>query len=222
MIRRGSVHLYQRYLYYTNCVIKDKEGKLMNQPRITRTTLAASAGLFLAGLAIGVQAQFEPQGLYSSRALFDAEVHFEASPDSQPGEVIDILLGDDRQVHAIVVRPDDDMGRDGDYLVITNAHYRLVNYEDDGETVHDIIVDADPESLEAMPRYDQEWWDTARERTREAWHSTGEGADSAWQQTRRGADRVGESAEHAWERTQEGAERAGRTISETLDRWTNN
>ncbi|MBA2779891.1 PRC-barrel domain containing protein [Billgrantia kenyensis] len=194
----------------------------MTQPRITRTTLAAATGLFVAGLASGVQAQFEPQGLYSTRALFDAEVHFEAAPDTQPGEVVDILLGDDRQVHAIVVQPDDNMGLEGDYLVITNANYRLVNYEDDGDTVHDIIVDADPEALEAMPRYDQEWWDMARERTREAWHSAGEGADSAWQQTRRGADRVGEGAEQAWERTQEGAERAGRTISETLDRWSGN
>lgn len=194
----------------------------MVYPRMKRTLISASAGLLLTGLATGVQAQFEPQGLYSSRALFDAEVHFEAAPDSQPGEVVDILLGDDRQVHAIVVRPDANLVENGDYLVITNAHYRLINYEDDGETVHDIIVDADPESLEAMPRYDQEWWDMARERTREAWHSAGEGADSAWQQTRRGADRVGEGAEQAWERTQEGAERAGRTISETLDRWTNN
>ncbi|MFQ3786084.1 hypothetical protein [Halomonas sp. A29] len=194
----------------------------MSQPRMTRTTIAASVGLLIAGLAIGAQAQFDPQGLYSTRAILDADVHFEVAPDSQPSQVVDMLMGDDRKVHAIVVRSNDAVGQNGDYLVITNAHYRLVNHEENDETRHEIVVDADQEALEAMPRYDKEWWDTARQRAREAWHDAGEGADSAWQQTRRGADRIGEGAEQAWERTQEGAERAGRTISETLDRWTNN
>ncbi|MCE8033494.1 hypothetical protein EKK97_05620 [Billgrantia tianxiuensis] len=193
----------------------------MTQPRITRTTLVASAGLFIAGLAVGVQAQFDPQGLYSARAIFDADVHFEAAPDSQPSQVVDLLMGDDKKVHAIVVRSDDSVGRNGDHLVVTNTHYRLVNHEEDGETSHDIIVDADREALDAMPRYDQEWWDMARQRTREAWHSAGEGAESAWHRTQEGLDRIGEGAESAWERAQQGAERAGQRISETLDDWTN-
>ncbi|MGR4069398.1 PRC-barrel domain containing protein [Billgrantia sp. C5P2] len=191
----------------------------MTQSRLARTTLTTSAGLFIAGLAIGVQAQFDPQGLYSGRAIFDADVHFEAAPHAEPSEVIDMLLGDDKKVHAIVVRSNDTVGLNGDHLVITNAHYRLVNHEEDGETRHDIIVEADQETLETMPRYDREWWDTARQRTREAWDSAGEGADSAWERTRQGLDRLGESAESAWERTQEGAERTSRRISETLEVW---
>ncbi|NIC04620.1 hypothetical protein [Billgrantia bachuensis] len=192
----------------------------MTQLRLTRTTIAASAGLFIAGLAIGVQAQFDPQGLYSARAIFDAEVHFETAPHSDPSEVVDMLMGDDKKVHAIVVRSNDAVGQNGDTLVITNPHFRLVNHEESGETSHDIIVDADQDALEAMPRYDQEWWDMARQRTREAWHSAGDDAESAWHQTRQGLERIGEGAESAWERTQEGAERAGRRISETLDEWT--
>ncbi|WP_104202683.1 hypothetical protein [Billgrantia saliphila] len=193
----------------------------MTQSRLTRTAFVASTGLLVAGLAIGVQAQFEAQGLYSARDILDAEVHFESAPEGQPSEVTDILLGDDRKVHAIVVDTHDSVGQNGDTLVITNQHYRLVNFEEEGETQHDIIVDTDAEALEAMPRYDQEWMNTARQRAREAWDSAGEGAESAWHQTREGLERIGEGAESAWERTQEGAERAGRRISETLDDWTN-
>ncbi|PMR76666.1 hypothetical protein [Billgrantia endophytica] len=191
----------------------------MTQRRLTRTTLAASVGMLVAGLTIGAQAQFDPQGLYSARTILDAEVHFEAAPDSQPSAVVDILLGDDMQVHALVVQSDTTIGQNGDHLVITNAHYRLVTHEEDGDTAHDVIVDADEEALDAMPRYDQQWWDMARQRARDAWHTAGEGAESAWHQTREGADRIGEGAESAWERTQQGAERAGRAISETLDDW---
>ncbi|MGQ4878803.1 PRC-barrel domain containing protein [Billgrantia sp. LNSP4103-1] len=192
----------------------------MTQPRITRMTLATSAGLLIAGIAIGAQAQFDPQGLYSGRAIFDAEVHFEAAPHAEASEVVDMLLGDDQKVHAIVVRTNDAIGQDGDTLVITNDHYRLVNHEEEGDTAHDIIVEAEAEALEAMPRYDKEWWGMARQRAREAWHTAGEGAESAWHQTREGLDRIGDGAESAWERAQEGAERAGRNISETLDDWT--
>lgn len=195
----------------------------MTQRRFARTTLATTVGLLVAGLTIaGAHAQFEPQGLYSNRAILDAEVYFEAAPDSQPSEIVDMLLGDDMQVHALVIRSHEDVGQDGDYIVITNAHYRLVTHEENGETTHDVLVDANEDALAAMPRYDQDWWDMARQRSRDAWHSAGEGADSAWHQTREGADRVGEGAERAWERTQEGAERAGRAVGDALDSWTNN
>lgn len=193
----------------------------MTQQRIARTTLTVSAGLFIAGVAVGVQAQFEPQGIYSSRAILDADVHFESALEAEPSEVVDVLLGDDRKVLAIVVETHDSVGQDGETLVITNQHYRLVNFEEEDETQHDIIVETDAEALAAMPRYDQEWLSNARERAREAWDSTGEDAESAWHQTRQGLDRIGEGAESAWERTQEGAERAGRRISETLDDWVN-
>ncbi|WP_111413262.1 hypothetical protein [Billgrantia lactosivorans] len=192
----------------------------MTQPRLARTTLATSAGLLMAGLAIDAQAQFDPQGLYSTHDILEAEVHFESAPDSEPSEVVDILLGDDRKVQAIVVDTHDSVGLDGDAVVITNQHYRLVNFDENGETQHDIIVETDIEAVDAMPRYDREWMQSARERAREAWDSTGEGAESAWHRTREGLDRIGENAEDAWERTQEGAERAGRSISETLDEWT--
>ena len=189
--------------------------------RRTKTLQIISTGLLMTALAASVQAESEPQGLYSAQALLDAEVHFSAAPDSQPSRVADLLLGDDQRVHAIVVHSDSSLGQDGDALVVANTHYRLVNHGDNGETRHDIIVDADPATLESLPRYDQEWWDSARQRTREAWQRAGEGAESAWQSTQRGLDRVGESAESAWERTQQGAERAGRRISETLEEWRN-
>jgi hypothetical protein len=190
----------------------------MTQRHLARTTLATVGGLLAAGLAFGAQAQFEPQGLYSAQTILDADVHFEAAPDSQASSVVDLLLGDDMQVHALVVRPDASVELEGDDLVITNAHYRLVTHEgEDGEITHDVVVDATEESLEAMPRYDSDWWNQARERAREAWHAAGEGADSAWHRTREGADRVGEGAERAWERAQEGAERAREAIGEALD-----
>ena len=195
----------------------------MTQRNFARTTLATSIGLLVAGLTVaGAHAQFEPQGLYSARAILDAEVYFEAAPESQPSDVVDMLLGDDMQVHALVIRSHDEVGQDGDHIVVTNANYRLVTHEEDGETTHDILVDAPEDALTAMPRYDQDWWDMARQRARDAWHTAGEGAESAWHQTREGADRIGEGAERAWERTQEGAHRAGQAVSDLLNNWTNN
>lgn len=194
----------------------------MRMQRLTNTTFAVSAGLVMGGLALAAHAQFDPQGLYSARAIFNADVHFESAPDSPPSSVFDMLMGDDKRVHALVIDTHDEVGQNGDRLVLTNAHFRLVNHEEDDETVHDIIVHIDGDALDEMPRYDAQWWDMARERTREVWHTAGEGAESAWHQTQRGAHRVGDSADDAWQRTQEGAERAGRTISETFDRWSTN
>ena len=190
----------------------------MAQRRFARTTLATAVGLLTAGLAVGAQAQYDPQGLYSVQSILDADVYFEAIPDTEASSVADVLLGDDMRVHALVVRPDGELGLGDTPLVVTNPNYHLVTHEaEDGQITHDVIVDTPEEALEEMPHYDQDWWDLARERAQEAWDTTQEGAISAWHFTREGADRIGEGAESAWERTQEGAQRAGEAIEEAID-----
>ncbi|MFY0991358.1 PRC-barrel domain containing protein [Halomonas sp. C05BenzN] len=185
---------------------------------MTRTLLPASLGLLMAGLALAQPAAEGPQGLYSARAILDADVHLDTAPDTRVGRVDDILLGDDMAVHALVVQSGATLGLGGREVVVTNALYRLDSWADeDGTTRHRVMVEASEEEFAALPHYDRDWWQQARERSRQAWQDTQEGADSAWQRTRRGAERVGESAERAWERTREGAERAGQAISDALE-----
>lgn len=190
--------------------------------RFTRTILHGALGLIATGLVINAQAQSDPQGLYSARMILDADVHLASDPDTPVGEVDDILLGDDMAVHALVVESGDTPGLGGQGVVITNALYRLdTRVDEDGAITHRVVVEASEEEFAALPPYDRDWQQQARERSRAAWERTQEGADSAWQRTREGAERVGDSAERAWERTQEGAERAGDAISEALDNMTN-
>ncbi|QTF93612.1 hypothetical protein [Halomonas sp. BM-2019] len=115
-------------------------------------------------------------------SILDAEVHFEAAPDSEAGEVTDILLGDDRQVHALVVRPHNSLGIGDDAVVISNEGYRLLSYEDDeGRITHDVVVEIHEDAFEELPRYDQAWWELARERAREAWETTREDVERVGQ-----------------------------------------
>ena len=186
---------------------------------ITRTILP---GLVAAGLAIPAQAQSDPQGLYSARMILDADVYLVSDPETPIGEVDDILFGDDMAVHALVVQSGARLGLGGQEVVVTNALYRLdTQVDEEGTTTHQVMVEASEEEFADLPHYDRDWWQQARERSREAWERTQEGAESAWQRTREGAERVGDRAERAWERTREGAERAGDAISEALDDMTN-
>lgn len=194
----------------------------MSTRDITRTILPGALGLIATGLVITAQAQSDPQGLYSARMILDADVHLAPDPDTRVGEVDDILLGDDMAVHALVVQSGTSLGLGGQEVVITNALYRLDTLPDeDGTTSHRVMVVASEEEFASLPRYDRDWQQQARERSRAAWERSQEGADSAWQRTREGAERVGDRAERAWERTREGAERAGDAISEALDNMTN-
>ncbi|WP_416139727.1 PRC-barrel domain containing protein [Halomonas sp. HK25] len=165
----------------------------MKYQGVAKASLTTGAALLAASLTAYAQAQYEPQGLYSVMSILDAEVYFEAAPDSEAGDVRDILLGEDRQVHSLVVRPHNSLGIGDDAIVIGNDSYHLLSYEDDdGKITHDVIVEIHEEAFEELPRYDQDWWDLARERAREA-----------------------------WETTQEGAERAGRAIGEAIDDLSN-
>lgn len=166
-------------------------------------------------------AQTEPQGLYSTQAILDAEAHLETAPDTAVGDVKDVLLGDDMGVHALVIRSNATLGIGGEDVVVTRGRFRLATDDSgDGTARHRVMLALSEAEFDALPRYDSSWWQQAKRRSREAWQTTQEGAESAWQRTRKGADRVGEGAERAWQRTQEGAERAGRAINEALDRMT--
>jgi hypothetical protein len=169
----------------------------MEYQGVAKASLITGAALLAASLTAYAQAQYEPQGLYSVMSILDAEVHFEAAPDSEAGDVVDILLDDDMQVQALVVRPHNSLGIGDDAVVIGNDSYHLLSYEDDdGDTTHDVIVEIHEEAFEELPRYDQDWWDLARERAREAWETTQEGAEDV-------------------------GERAGRAIGEAIDSISN-
>ena len=88
-----------------------------------------------------------------------------------------------------------------DFIVESGQFTLITHHDDDGETEHRVMLEASAEALEGYPVYSDDWWDRARERSREAWLQTQEGAESAWQTTQEGAER-------AWDTTRENAQRA--------------
>lgn len=162
--------------------------------------IAALAG----GLALGAQAQsaHEPQGLYSAKDIFDAHVYLASDPDERVGEVDDILFDEAMQVTALVVESGSVLGLGGRDVIVESGRFTLITHvDDDGDTEHRVMLMASSRELEGYPVFSDDWWERARERSREAWLQTQEGADSAWQTTQEGA-------EQAWETTRESARRA--------------
>jgi hypothetical protein len=146
-------------------------------------TIAATA--LAGGLALGVQAQDEPQGLYSANDIMGAEVLLAGSPDEVVGDVDDILLDDEMTVSSLVVESGAILGLGGREIIVEAGQFRLeTRTEGDGVTVHRVLVEATAEEMEEFPTYDRDWMEQARENARSVWETTREEARSAWQRTR--------------------------------------
>lgn len=125
------------------------------------------------------------QGLYSANAILAAEVFLDTETEKSMGSVRDVLLDDDKEVAALVIRTGGAIGIGGRDIVIDNEHFRLdAMTAEDQWAVYRIILDASAEELDALPDYDQAWWEKARKNAADAWTATQENAESAWQRTR--------------------------------------
>ncbi|MFB9145605.1 PRC-barrel domain-containing protein [Halomonas alkalicola] len=169
-----------------------------------KSTLTLAIAALAGGLTLGAQAQpaYEPQGLYSAEDILDADVYLTSDPDERVGEVEDILFDEAMQVTALVIESGSVLGLGGRDFIVESGQFTLItHYDDDGETEHRVMLEASAEAIEGYPVYSDDWWDRARERSREAWLQTQDGAESAWQTTQEGAER-------AWDTTRENAQRA--------------
>ncbi len=156
------------------------------------------------GFALGAQAQpaHEPQGLYSAGDILDAGAYLSSDPDERVGEVEDILFDEAMQVTALVIESGSVLGLGGRDVIVEAGQFTLTtHFDDDGDTQHRVMLEASAEALESYPVFSDDWWDQARERSREAWLQTQEGAESAWETTQEGAER-------AWDTTRENARQA--------------
>lgn len=170
--------------------------------------IAALAG----GIALGASAteEHQPQGIYSASDILDADVYLSSDPDREVGEVEDILFDEAMQVTALVIESGSVLGLGGREIIVEAGQFTLTtHFEDDGDVEHRVMLDATAEELEGYPVYSDDWWEQARERSREAWLQTQEGAESAWQATREGA-------ESAWETTRENARQAWEAAREAM------
>lgn len=169
----------------------------MHKTPLTLMIALVATGLAGAGSAMAQdepQGERDPQGLYSTDDLLDAEVYLADNEDEQIGEVENILLNDDMQVQALVIESGSTLGMGGREVVIDSENFRLETInEDDGEIEHRVIVDSSEADLQDLPEYDADWWNEARQQAREAWQNTREGAESAWQRTRKGAQRAADN-----------------------------
>lgn len=174
---------------------------------------AALGALLAGGLATGT-AMAEPQGLYSTDELLDADVHATSSSD-RIGEVEDILLDNDMQVRALVIDTGSLLDLKGEQQFVIEAGKFTVETRDGNsldEIDYRVNVELSEEQIAAQPQYTNDWWQNAREGAQQAWEDTKEGAASAWETTQEGAsralDRIGAALENVGERTRNAADRA--------------
>ncbi|RBI68945.1 PRC-barrel domain containing protein [Vreelandella sulfidaeris] len=138
---------------------------------------------------MGAHASNEPQGMYSADDILDAEVYFAGGSGDEIGEVDDILFDEEMRISAIVIESGDVLGLGGREIVVDTDYFTLeTDTEDDGDTEHRIMVEASQEEIEALPAYNNDWWEQTKANARDAWQTTQEGAESAWQRTREAID----------------------------------
>lgn len=180
----------------------------MKQHALTLGIAALLGTLPLGALAEEERREQQPQGLYSADDILDADVVLSDNLDDEVGEVEDILLDEAMQVKALVIESDSVLGLGGRKIVVEAGRFNLHSDEEaDGDTRHRVELTGSPEELENYPEYDDDWWQRARDRSREAWSQAQEGAQSAWQSTREGAEQV-------WETTRENARQAWEAVIE--------
>ena len=139
----------------------------------------------LGGMAFGVHAQTEPQGMYSAEDILDADVFFANGSGEEIGEVDDILFDEEMRISALVIESGAVLGLGGREIVVDTDNFTLETHtESDGETEHRIMLEATSEEVESFPTYDRDWWEQTKANARDAWQTTKEGAPSAWQTTR--------------------------------------
>ena len=136
-------------------------------------------------MAFGVQAQTEPQGMYSAEDILDADVFFANGSGEEIGDVDDILFDEEMRISALVIESGAVLGLGGREIVVDTDNFTLETHtESDGETEHRIMLEATSEEVESFPTYDRDWWEQTKANARDAWQTTKEGAQSAWQTTR--------------------------------------
>lgn len=182
---------------------------LYGTPLLRNTTLSLLAA---GGLALSASAMAEPQGLYSSDELLDADV-YTAADNREIGEVEDILLDNDMRVRALVVDTGDLLDINGEQeFVIEAGQFSVETHNGDNldDIEYRVTVDMNGAQISQQPAYDNDWWRNARQGAHDAWDQTKEGAASAWDSTQEGAsralDRIGKALEDVGRKTQEAAE----------------
>lgn len=182
---------------------------LYGKPLLRHATLST---LVAGGLLLSASAMAEPQGLYSSDELLDADV-YTAADSREIGEVEDILLDNDMRVRALVIDTGELLDIDDDQEFVIEASRFSVethNGDDLDDIEYRVIVDMDDAQISQQPTYDNDWWQDARQGAHEAWEQTKEGAASAWDTTQEGAsnalDSIGKALENVGKKTQDAAE----------------
>ncbi|WP_299237073.1 PRC-barrel domain-containing protein [uncultured Halomonas sp.] len=182
---------------------------LYGKPLLRHATLST---LVAGGLLLSASAMAEPQGLYSSDELLDADV-YTAADSREIGEVEDILLDNDMKVRALVIDTGELLDIDDDQEFVIEAGRFSVethNGDDLDDIEYRVIVDMNDAQISQQPTYDNDWWQDARQGAHEAWEQTKDGAASAWDTTQEGASRaldsIGEALENVGKKTQDAAE----------------
>jgi hypothetical protein len=164
-------------------------------------------------LAQPLRAETAPEGLYSMDALIGADVFLATDDNREAGEVEDVLVAENMQVHGLVIELDDDLdGIDDDdcrfveadrFTVATRAGDRLdrVSYA--------VFLSDDLAAVREYPRVDDDWWVQTKQAAADLWESTRSGASSAWQATR---DTTADVIDKTREKTGEVLESLQRTL----------
>lgn len=158
-----------------------------------------SAAMLAGGMALAAAAQADLQGLYSADELLDADVYTSADTGESIGEVEDILLDDGMRVHALVIETGNLLDMGEKQYVIEAGQFSVETFNSDSldRLEYRVMVDLSEQDITEQPAYTDNWWNEAKQNTRDAWGKTKEGASSAWEKTKEGTADVLDRAEEA-------------------------
>jgi len=181
------------------------------------TTLTAGA-LSFGGLAWGA-----PQGLYSAEELTDADVYSKNDPSEDIGDVEDVLLDENMQLHGLVIDTGNllDMG-EKQYVIETGNFTVETQNGDDLENIeYSVHVDMTKQEITQQPEYTNDWWAQTKQATGQAWQNTKQTAQSAWESTKAATSsalsEAGDALNEAGEETQQAAEETSDEVQEGMN-----
>lgn len=141
------------------------------------------------------------EGLYSAGSIISANVY--DSTGEPVGSVVDVLLGSDMSVHALVISTGEFLKLDRREIVAERGTFTLQVQESEAgfkNVGYEVHIDAEEEQVKTFPEYDAGWRNRTRKQLAQAWEETRETSVDAWQSTR-------EATSSAWQRIREGAEK---------------
>lgn len=126
------------------------------------------------------------QGVYSTKALLDANVYSMTGQKQEVGEVDNVVLDENMHVNGIIVTTGSLLGMGGKQLFVKVGQFTVKTSHSDNlaDISYKVYIDSSEKGMKQFPIVDQGWWVKTKKAAVNAWDKTKSGAQSAWENTK--------------------------------------